>query len=146
VSAPPKLKRLLPEDYDFAGDATEWGPKLLQVLTTFCSDVTNALSGGLTRTQNMRGEEREAVFDFTNVGTPPAADLTPFPLSIVPRSTPNPRNLTVTFVEDITDATGLVPAGAVMPFWRLSADGAVVIRYLTGLDAGRRYRVRFLME
>jgi len=134
---------LRPEDYDFNGEASEWGPKLLQALTTFCGDVTNALTGQLTRPQNIRGEEWEVVFDS---GASPTIDSAPFPIYRTPSTAVSPRHVWVTLVEDITDSTAAAPASAVTPVWRLASDGKVVFRYFLGLDASRRYRIRGLME
>lgn len=144
MAEPPKLKRLRPEDFDFEADASEWGPKLLLVLTQFCTEVTEALTGRLTRPQNVRGEEWEVAFTTPN---PVAIDAAPFPLApIKPKYTLAPRHVWVTFAEDITDATRAAPLASVSPVWHLNSDGNVVFRLFHGLDTERRYRIRGLME
>lgn len=143
MAQPPKLKRLLPEDYDFEADATEWGPKLLGVLTQFCGDVTNALTGQLTKGQNIRGEEWELEF---STGASVAVDASPFPLFLTPKVAINPRHLWVTFIENTSVAGGGETAGAAQPFWQLAADGKVKIRLIHGLDTNATYKLRGLME
>jgi hypothetical protein len=145
VAPPPKLKTLRPEDYDFNGEASEWGPKLLQVLSTFCSDVTNALSKNLTRGENLRGGNWE--LNFTTGGTV-AIDTAPFPKFITPQFKVDPKNfhLWITDIRDTTDSTDTSPSGGVSPCYRLTSNGMVEVRLISGLDANRTYVVRGLME
>jgi hypothetical protein len=145
MAKPPKLKTLRPEDFDFNGEATEWGPKLLQTLSSFCGDVTNALSRQLTRADNIRGEERDVIFTTnSNVTT---ADASPWPVSITPQTATQPKNVYVTAVENLTDSSAVgVPSGAVLPIWRLDSKGNVVFRFFTSLNVDTKYRIRVVME
>jgi hypothetical protein len=145
MAKPPKLKTLRPEDYDFNGEASEWGPKLLQILSAFCSDVTNALSKGLTRGENLRGGRWQARFT-TNATV--AIDSAPFPLYLTPGFQPDPKDfhLWITDIRDVTDSTDAPPSGGASPCYRLTSDGRVELRLISGLDASRTYEVRGLME
>lgn len=145
MANPPKLKRLRPEDFDFEAEASEWGPKLLEVLTQFCGDVTSALTGQLTRPQNVKGASWEVTF---TTGGSIAIDAAPFPLYVTPSFSVDPKNfhLWITGAEDITDATATAFASGVFPHYRLTSDGRVCFRHFTGLNTSRRYRIRGLME
>ena len=140
MATPPKLKSLRPEDYDFNGEASEWGPKLLQVLTQFCGDVTSALSGQLTTPENIKAEERD--IDF-NTGAAVAIDSSPFPLIISPQLVKFPKTVTVT---NPCRSGGTVPLAAAQPVFRLTSDGGVELRLVTGLDVNSSYKMRFKLE
>jgi hypothetical protein len=141
MATPPKLKTLRPEDYDFNGDAAEWGPKLLAVLSTFCGDVTAALSGALTIPENVRGEDREVTFATT--ATTPAIDAAPFPVTISPQSVKYPK--AVTMLNPVV-SDGAVPAAAAQVVFRLGSDGSVIIRFVTGIEVSKTYKMRIRLE
>lgn len=143
MAKPPKLKTLRPEDYDFNGDASEWGPKLLQVLSTFCGDVTNAMSGQLTAPENIRREEWEITF---TTGAALSLDQSPFPLMLTPKVVTQPRHIWVTSIEDISVSGGGSPVAAVQPFWQRTSEGQVKMRFVHGLLENQTYRMRGLME
>jgi hypothetical protein len=140
MAKPPKLKTLRPEDYDFSADASEWAPKLLQALSTFCSDVTNALSG-LLDSENIRREDRD--FEFTTPSGSVALDAAPFPIVLKPQKVTYPKGVTVL---DPVVADGAVPAAAAQVIKSLDKDGNVVVRYVTGIEVSKTYKMRIRLE
>ena len=63
-----------------------------------------------------------------------------------PRYMPNPLTkracgLSVVYAEDLT--TGAAFTAPVFPTWDVAGDGRLVVKALTGLTAGRRYRIRY---
>ncbi len=97
MAPPPKLKRLRPEDYDFEAPPSEWGPKLLEVLTQFCGDVSAALTGQVSYGENIRSEEREIRVQMPSGSG--SADAAPYPLFLKPQRALQPRNMVVTHVK-----------------------------------------------
>ncbi len=63
-----------------------------------------------------------------------------------PRYMPNPLakrpgGLSVVYAEDLT--TGAAFTSPVFPTWDVAGDGRLVVKALTGLTGGRRYRIRY---
>lgn len=136
MSPPPSLKQIDTSQLD---DADEWFlERFLPQLNSFLRDVSSLLAGRLTRGDNIRGEEREIAF---TTGAIVALDTSPFPLYLTPQFARAPRHITITCPN-----LDSIPEGACQPIWRLTSDGRVEIRRISGLMDNTSYKMRFLLE
>ena len=141
MAPPPRFKRFPMEQLE---EESEGVRALAAALSDFAQDTVNALTRALTRAENTTGGEWEGTF---TTGDPIAADAAPFPLYFRPPAGLRPRSVWVVDIENLTNgAAAGVPTSAVQPVWRLTSDGQVAVRMLTGLSVSTKYRVRFLME
>lgn len=128
---PPSLKRLFAEKFE---EAEAWFiEEFLPNFNGFATDVVNSL----TRTV---AEEREVAF---TTGASVAIDSSPFPIILKPQFLKTVRRVTVSCpcIED-----GSPPIAAAQVQWRLTSNGGVEIRLITGCDANTAHKMRLLLE
>ena len=70
-------------------------------------------------------------------------EQSPFPLMMRPTFGRRPRNVWLGDIERLDGGNDVAPNTL---RWRLTADGQVAIRNVTGLTPSKRYRIRVLME
>jgi len=133
---PPSLRRLLAEKFE---NAEEWfTQEFLPQFNSFATDVSNAL-------QRTVAEER--VIEFATNSNVTTADASPWPLIIKPQHMTGFENLTLTRVENLTDASAAgVSSGAVWPWWTKGPNGECIVRFISGLNVDSKYRFRFRLD
>jgi hypothetical protein len=124
------IKRLLVEDFS---SQSSWIGQLLTVLNQFIENVTQALSKGLTVTDNMDAEIREITFL--------ASETVSFKVNTRNR----PKGVLVSRFETVS---GSAPTSAPFPVWSFnSADSTITINsWFGGLSATAKYRVTFYVH
>jgi hypothetical protein len=136
MATPPSLKRLAAENFD---DAEDWFKEaFLPQLNGFLGDVVNALSRSLNG-DNILREDRVLAFE---TGGTVAIDTAPFPLLLKPQLVRRPQSVVV--LNPAVD--GEAPVGAAQVIFRLTADGDVAVRLVTGLDASKKYKMLLRLE
>lgn len=131
----PKLKGFVLEDFK---EAPSWFSKLLGPLNEYLTTVTNALSGKLTRKDNLLSYVEP--FDFTTAGT--AANT--FPLRFRNKLPGNVRP-TVVFPGRFARENNAALTGAYSMTWTLNTDGEIEIT-CQGLENSTRYVGNLVVE
>jgi hypothetical protein len=128
MAAPPKNKTLLAEDFK---EAPPWFSKLLTPLNEFMTAVTNALTGRLTRTENLLGYYED--FDFTTEST--AANTFPLRFKNKLLGGVRPKSVVVGRIKK-HDAIAMSAAYSIE--WDLNQSGEIEVIF-TGLENSKRY-------
>lgn len=136
MSVPPKPVQINPED--LGKEAPGWVGQLLGPLNVFMRDVVTALTGGLTRSQNLRSQVKELTITALN----PVAGTFPITFQV---SVPNPTAVWVAQCVPADASTDMSAAVAVNT-WTTTPSGAVKVGFISGLTAGKTYTLSLIIE
>jgi hypothetical protein len=127
----PRYKGFVMEDFAEATEKSPWLPKLITPLNEFMSSVSNAVTGRLTRKDNLLGYSEP--FEFTTAASAAAT----FPLRF--------KNKLLGGVKPTSITVGLIDkqaGGAMANAWSLQArvaqDGQIEV-YFQGLENSTKY-------
>jgi hypothetical protein len=136
----PQLKALSQEDYKNLDEkAAELVEKLFKSLNPFLTDVTNGLSQGLTREENLKSFLQS---DYVFITKAAAADT--FPITFKNRLPGNVAAKSV-FVTKLQKTSGAAITTAWSMTWQANNAGDIQM-WLQGLDPSIPYRLSFAVE
>lgn len=126
----PPIKRLTTEDFK---EQAAWISKLFYSLNLFMESVTGALNKGLTFTENMNSEIKEIVVSIPSSGSA-------FPFTYTAKIRP----VAVWIGSAVEVAASPSPiTSALYADWEY-VNGSVRINNITGLTAGKKYRITLI--
>jgi len=127
----PTISRLSTEDFKEQGS---WIGQLLTVLNSFMSGTINVLNKGITFTDNFNAQIKQLEF---------VKSSTVFPMSFACTLTTAPQGLWIMRAEEVS-GTPQVLTSALFADWSY-ADGSVIIRNVSGLTDGHKYRISVII-
>lgn len=136
MATPPKKRLLTVEDVP---EAPSWLGKVLEALNPVLQGLVAALSGNLTRKDNLVSEVK--VVELTIPTGATVGDY--FPIRF---STTVAAPFAVWFARTETLSGDGINGAAVLGAWSRTADGQVQVDYIDGLLSGSKFRFTFIVE
>jgi hypothetical protein len=118
-------------------DVPAWAQDVLEQINTFAAQVSESLTKGITRAENLRGTEKVGL-TFTTKAT--AADT--FPIPVAHGLPQNPEHVEDTKLERVD---GAAITSAYSMTWRNGSEGQVLVTF-QGLSNSTKYRVNMTFE
>lgn len=123
---------------DFGNLQGESLDRFLRMLSTFSSQVSGAMKGGMTVGENVRGFVKEVVF------TTAASTADAFPLRFPNELSEKPTGMTIVGAWDISTAGKEAPVAVFGPAWAVSGSDLVLLD-IGNLSTSKKYRIKLLV-
>lgn len=139
MAQPPRFRQLTPETVP---GAPEWALRMFGILNQSLKEISDALTGKLTRAENILSNSRTV-----EIHTRPSVDET-FDAPVGPVVVKNELSVrpSLVWIGKIERLDGVVIRTAVSLAWRIDGNGNIAITYVSGLEPSTKYRLVIVYE